>query len=129
MPPFFNDPAFFERYKMISQQYMQQPQQPDPPSYSPPSQANDMDIILNPADFDMINFAFPPMDDSAEHSTENDGIIDGMGLGQLPEFDLNGFCGGVPDGCPCGDDCACIGCQVHKPTTGTGLGLQQQHWP
>lgn len=82
-----------------------------------------MDIILNPADFEMFNFAFPPV----ENGTEINGNVDMMDFAQLPDLDMNGFCGGVPDGCPCGDDCSCIGCQVHKPTNETGLALQQ-HW-
>lgn len=135
LPPNFNDPTLLAQYQMMQQQQSQQQQQQHsqrtPQSYSPPSQATDMDIILNPADFEMFNFAFP----SIENGTEtNGGDMDMPDFGPLPDLDLdlNGFCGGVPDGCPCGDDCACIGCQVHKPTTNgdTGLGLQQQqqHW-
>lgn len=126
MPPIFNDPAFMGQYQvmLMMQQQQQQQQQPTPQSYSPPSQATDMDIILNPADFEMLNFAIPP----PEQSVENNGNLDMMDFGELPDLDMNGFCGGVPDGCPCGDDCACIGCQVHGPTKGTGLGLQQQQW-
>lgn len=133
LPPNFNDPTLLAQYQMMQQQQSQHQQhsnQRTPQSYSPPSQATDMDIILNPADFEMFNFAFP----SNEHgngSTELNGDVDMdmTSFGTLPDLDMNGFCGGVPDGCPCGDDCACIGCQVHKPTTnGTnGLGLQH-HW-
>lgn len=132
MPPNFNDPALLAQYQIIQQQQPQQPhhqllrqqQRPSPQSYSPPSQATDMDIILNPADFEMFNFAFPPMEDGAENSNGSVGMID-FGL---PNVDLSEFCGGVPNGCPCGDDCACIGCQVHHPANEPGLGLQQ-HWP
>lgn len=130
MPPNFSDPALLAQYQMMQQQQQQQhqrqllQQQHSPQSHSPPSQATDMDIILNPADFEMFNFAFPPTENGAEN---NNGNVDMMDFG-LPDIDMDGFCGGMPDGCPCGDDCACIGCQVHKPTNGTGLG-QQQQWP
>lgn len=116
MPPGFNDASFMNS----------QPQQ----SHSPPQQASDMDIILNPADFQMFNFAWPPPDE--------DGIppqFDNAGQGlDLNMMDLNGFCGGAPDGCPCGDDCACIGCQIHKPTNGhdivngQGNGVAPPSW-
>lgn len=88
-------------------------------SYSPPQHATDMDIILNPADFQMFNFAFPPMD-NGEQQFETTPMS--MGMEPMPDLlDMNGFCGGAPDGCPCGDDCACIGCQIHKPTNGHDL--------
>lgn len=74
-----------------------------------------MDIILNPADFQMFNFAFPPLEDGTEYDPGMN-----MDLGEMADLDMNGFCGGVPEGCPCGDDCACIGCQVHKPTNVVG---------
>lgn len=76
---------------------------------SPPQQATD--IFLNPADFQMFNFAFPPMDNMDQFGTQTD-----FSYGTVPELDMGGMCGGIPEGCPCGDDCACIGCQVHgKP--------------
>ncbi|KAF3761847.1 hypothetical protein M406DRAFT_353289 [Cryphonectria parasitica EP155] len=113
--------------------------------YSPPQQATDMDIILNPADFEMINFAFPPMEDGEQyhhqHQHQQQQFDQTMGVGLDPMttddlMDINGFCGGAPEGCPCGDDCACIGCLIHKPTTvdaatengmGLGLGLGNGH--
>ncbi|KUI56113.1 hypothetical protein VP1G_03502 [Cytospora mali] len=76
---------------------------------SPPQQATD--IFLNPADFQMFNFAFP-LDNIDQFDTQAD-----FSYGTMPEIDMNGMCGGIPEGCPCGDDCACIGCQVHgKPS-------------
>lgn len=72
---------------------------------SPPQQAND--IFLNPADFQMFNFAFP-MDNMDQFDAQAD-----FSFGTMPEIDMNGLCGGIPEGCPCGDACACIGCQVH----------------
>ncbi|PSR79471.1 hypothetical protein BD289DRAFT_94605 [Coniella lustricola] len=119
-------------------------------SFSPPPQASDMDIILNPADFEMFNYAFPPTDDNGQHQHQhqqqninnnnnnnnnnpNPLHLDTsmhMNLDGMPELlDIDGFCEGAPAGCPCGDDCACIGCQIHKPTAtngfdqGLGLGL------
>lgn len=113
-PPGFIDPSTMGN----NNNHQQQPQQ----SQSPPQQATDMDIILNPADFEMFNFAFPPIEDGAQFETSG---MTGMGGGALETMpgmmDLNGFCGGAPEGCPCGDECACIGCQIHKPTNGNGL--------
>lgn len=115
-PPGFSDPSMMGNNQ---HQPQQQPQQ----SHSPPQQATDMDIILNPADFQMFNFAFPSMEDGAQFETSGMGGMDGGPLEAMPDMmDLNGFCGGAPEGCPCGDECACIGCQIHKPTNGNGLG-------
>lgn len=133
MPPNFDDPALTEQYQMMLMM-QQQPHQITPQSYSPPSQATDMDIVLNPADFEMFNFAFPPQengDDSGAvggNGNVNDAQAGLMDFGPLPDLNLNGFCGGVPDGCPCGDDCTCLGCQVHGHNSGPGLDLQQE-WP
>lgn len=112
MPPGFNDASFLSG----------QPQQ----SHSPPQQASDMDIILNPADFQMFNFAWPPPEEDGGGGGGGGGGPQhfedaGQGL-DLSMMDLNGFCGGAPEGCPCGDECACIGCQIHKPTNGNGNG-------
>lgn len=112
-PPGFSDPSLMGGH---SHQQHQQPQQ----SNSPPQQATDLDIILNPADFQMFNFAIPPMEEGDQFDSA------GMGMGgnmeAMPELmDLNSFCGGATEVCPCGDDCACIGCQIHRPTNGNGL--------
>lgn len=79
------------------------------PHHSPTrQQAND--IFLNPADFQMFNFAFP-LDNVNEFDAQPD-----FSYGAMPDLDMTGMCGGIPEGCPCGDDCACIGCLVHgKP--------------
>lgn len=80
------------------------------PHQSPPQQPND--IFLNPADFQMFNFAFP-LDNINQYDPQPD-----FSFGAMPsDMDMSGLCGGMPEGCPCGDDCACIGCLVHgKPT-------------
>lgn len=144
-PPGFGDPTMMSRiYSQAQQQHQQQQQQQQrqqpQQSYSPPPHASDMDIILNPADFQMFNFAFPPTEDG----TDFDSGLD-MGSGDMHGdmhhhggssdmdamqnlMDLNGFCGGAPEGCPCGDDCACIGCQIHKPTNGLGIGVGPSTW-
>ncbi|ROV96003.1 hypothetical protein VMCG_07990 [Cytospora schulzeri] len=76
---------------------------------SPPQAGND--IFLNPADFQMFNFAFPLDNNMEQFDTQPD-----FSYGAMPGIDMNGMCGGIPEGCPCGDECACIGCQVHgKP--------------
>lgn len=89
------------------------------PHQSPPQQATD--IFLNPADFQMFNFAFP-LDNINQYDPQPD-----FSFGAMPpemdmdmgDMDMSGLCGGMPEGCPCGDDCACIGCQVHgKPSNG-----------
>lgn len=106
MPPGFNDASFLNS----------QPQQ----THSPPQHASDMDIILNPADFQMFNFAWPPPggeEDGVPQQQHHQFEDAGPEL-SLDMMDLNGFCGGAPEGCPCGDECACIGCQIHKPTNG-----------
>ncbi|KAL1851654.1 hypothetical protein Daus18300_012463 [Diaporthe australafricana] len=82
------------------------------PHQSPPQQATD--IFLNPADFQMFNFAFP-LDNINQYDPQPDFSFGAM----PPDMDMSGLCGGMPEGCPCGDDCACIGCLVHgKPTNG-----------
>lgn len=89
------------------------------PHQSPPQQATD--IFLNPADFQMFNFAFP-LDNINQYDPQPD-----FSFGAMPpememdmdmgDMDMSGLCGGMPEGCPCGDDCACIGCLVHgKPS-------------
>lgn len=102
-------------------------------SFSPPQQASDMDIILNPADFEMFNYPFPPLDGSDEQQQQqqqNNSQLHldtsmHMGLDSMPDLiDINGFCGGAPEDCPCGDDCACIGCQIHKSTGVNGFGQE-----
>lgn len=80
---------------------------------SPPQPGSD--IFLNPADFQMFNFAFPPLDDVDQYDAQP--VFNYENYEAMPEFDMTGMCGGIPEGCPCGDDCACIGCQVHgKPS-------------
>lgn len=82
------------------------------PHQSPPQQPND--IFLNPADFQMFNFAFP-LDNINQYDPQPDFSFGAM----PPDMDMSGLCGGMPEGCPCGDDCACIGCLVHgKPSNG-----------
>lgn len=126
MPPGFTDTSFWGQYAQ------QQQQQQQHQSHSPPQQATDMDIILNPADFQMFNFAFPPLDErengasnghGAQHHEQFDVSMGGTNGSMEPMtdlLDLDGFCGGAHDGCPCGDDCACIGCQIHKPAEVNG---------
>lgn len=116
MPPGYPDASFMNG---------QGPQQ----SHSPPQQASEMDIILNPADFQMFNFAWPPPEGGEDghhhHQHQHQHFDDlGVGLPEMPDLmDLNGFCGGATEVCPCGDACACIGCQIHKPTNGHGNGV------
>lgn len=81
-----------------------------------------MDIILNPADFQMFNFAWPPPEGGDGPGHQQQQHFDDLGVGMPDLMDLNGFCGGATEVCPCGDECACIGCQIHKPTNGHGLG-------
>lgn len=121
-PPGFSDPSMMNGH---NQQQHQMPQQ----SQSPPQQATDLDIILNPADFQMFNFAFPPTEEGEQFETA--GLDVGGNMEAMPELmDLNSYCGGATEACPCGDDCACIGCQIHKPTNGNGLvnGVAPTSW-
>jgi hypothetical protein len=111
--------------------------EPMMPHQSPPQQATD--IFLNPADFQMFNFAFP-LDNINQYDPQPD-----FSFGAMPpdmdmdmgDMDMSGLCGGMPEGCPCGDDCACIGCQVHgKPSevapvlgqVGPNLWISPQWW-
>lgn len=36
------------------------------------------------------------------------------------EYSVGAGCGGDAESCPCGDDCACIACAIHKPWTVPG---------